>query len=287
MNFTRLISRFSSHPASDFLRRLLDRAREANLDQVAGSLTFTTLLSLVPMMTLALSLFAAFPAFNDFKASLDDYLAESFLPEEAGAAIMKHIGDFAANATGLTAAGSILLLLTAYFLLQTIDRAFSAIWRVRRSRSMARRMALYSATAIAGPLVVGASLAATTFFVTTSMGLLPEALWLDKLLVSAVPALLTTLGLTVLYKVAPSCVVRWRHALFGAVCATAGFEVVKHLFGLYLAAFPSYQVIYGAFAAIPIFLIWIYLSWTVALAGALLAAVHAPPAEDLLAWPVL
>lgn len=287
LNLHYLFFRATRHPAGAFAQRLFERGRNANLDQIAGSLTFTTLLSLVPMMTLALTLFAAFPAFNDFKAALEDYLADSFLPEETGAAILSHIADFTANAAGLTAAGLIVLALTAYFLLQTIDRAFSAIWQVRRSRSVARRVVLYSAAALFGPLMIGASLAATTYFITASMGLLPQAVWLDKFLLSAVPVLLTTLGLSLLYKIAPSCVVRWRHALGGAVFAAAGFEVMKHLFGLYLTTFPSYQVIYGAFAAFPIFLIWIYLSWLIALAGALLAAVQAPPAEDLLTRSML
>ena len=278
MKLPHLILRHSRHPAGQFLRRLFARGRAANLDQIAGSLTFTTLLSLVPMMTLALSLFAAFPAFNDFKNRLKDYLAESFLPEKTGAAIMAHIADFAANAAGLTAAGLIVLAITAYVLLQTIDRAFSAIWHVRLSRSIARRVALYSAAAIAGPLLIGASLAATTFLITASMGLLPQAQWLDRLLLSAVPVLLAAFGLTLLYKIAPNCAVRWRHALGGALFAALGFEVMKYLFGLYLAAFPSYQVIYGAFAAFPIFLIWIYLSWIIALAGALLAAEQAAAA---------
>ena len=286
MNFPR----DSRDAAQRFLRRhfgeLITRARDAHLDQIAGSLTFTTLLSLVPMITLVLALFAAFPAFDEFKGGLEDYLADSFLPDEAGAAIMSHIADFAANAGRMTAAGLTVLALTAYFLMQTIDRAFSAIWRVRRSRSIARRIVLYCTAAVAGPLVVGASLAGTAFLISAATGLLPAMIGLDKFLLGAVPVGMTALAITVLYKVAPSCLVRWRHAMAGGVLAALSLELMKTFFGLYLTTFPSYQIIYGAFAAFPIFLLWIYLSWIVTLLGALLAAIQAPPAEDLMTQPM-
>ena len=259
------------------LRRLIARANEDNLDQIAGSLTFLTLLAIVPFITMGLALFAAFPVFADFKNAIGEYLQDSFLPEETGAMVMSHIADFAANAARMTAAGLAMLMLTVFMLMQTIERSFNRIWRVAQGRSVARRVVLYAAALTLGPLLIGGSLAATTFLVSASMGVLPETVWLDKFVLTALPVVMTALAFTLLYRSVPNCAVRSYHALAGGVLAAVGFELMKTLFGVYIAAFPSYQIIYGTFAAIPIFLIWVYLSWIVTLIGALVVAALPQP----------
>lgn len=265
-----------SHPVAGRplrrLRRLVERANQDNLDQIAGSLTYLTLLAIVPFITIALALFAAFPVFGEFKTALAEYLQDSFLPDEAGEMVMSHISDFAANAAQMTAAGLAVLCLTAFMLMHTIERSFNRIWRVPAQRHIGHRIALQLAALVLGPILIGGSLAATTFLVSASLGLLPETVWLDKLIFGILPAGMTALAFTLLYRTVPNCFVQWRHALIGGVLAAAGFELMKFLFGLYVTAFPSYQLIYGAFAAIPIFLIWIYLSWIVTLIGALVVA---------------
>ena len=259
------------------LRHLTERAKGDNLDQIAGSLTFLTLLAIVPFITMGLALFAAFPVFADFKDAIGEYLQDSFLPEQAGAMVMSHIADFAANAAQMTAAGLAMLMLTVFMLMQTIEKSFNRIWRVAQGRSVARRIVLYAAALALGPLLIGGSLAATTFLVSASMGVLPETVWLDKWILTALPVVMTALAFTLLFRSVPNCPVRSHHALVGGVLAAVGFELMKTLFGLYIAAFPSYQVIYGAFAAIPIFLIWVYLSWIVTLIGALVVAALPTP----------
>lgn len=254
------------------VQRLIARANQDNLDQIAGSLTFLTLLSIVPFITIGLALFAALPVFGDFKDAIAGYLENGLLPEEASEMVLTHLGDFAANATQMTAAGIAVLGLTALMLLQTIEKSFNHIWRVQQERSLRRRVVIYLCALLLGPLLIGGSLAATTFLVSASLGFLPAMIWLDKLILHLFAPAMTALAFTLLFHAVPNCKVDWRHALAGGVLAAAGFELMKFLFGLYISAFPSYQMIYGAFAAIPIFLIWIYLSWIITLAGALVVA---------------
>ena len=280
LNFSRRFAHLFAHPVYGArltrLRRMIERANEDNLDQIAGSLTFLTLLAIVPFITMVLALFAAFQVFGDFQIAIGEYLKDSLLPEATGAMVMSHIADFVTNATQMTVAGLAMLMLTVFMLMQTIEKCFNRIWRVTRGRSVTRRVVLYAAALVLGPLLIGGSLAATTFLVSASMGVLPETVWLDKLILTAVPIVMAALAFTLLFRCVPNCAVRLHHALVGGVLAAVGFELMKTLFGLYIAAFPSYQMVYGAFAAIPIFLIWIYLSWIVTLIGAIVVAALPP-----------
>lgn len=276
MNLTALIAHRVFGLSVQRLRHLMGRASQDNLDQIAGSLTFLTLLAIVPFITIGLALFAALPVFADFKNAIADFLQDGLLPEETSDIVMEHIVSFAANAAQMTLAGITLLCLTVFMLMQRIERSFNQIWRVPQGRSPGRRLFVYTAALVLGPILIGGSLAATTFMVSASMGLLPAMIDFDKLVLGLFPAVMTALAFTLLYHAVPNCRVRWRHALLGGVLAAAAFELMKILFGLYVAAFPSYQLIYGAFAAIPIFLIWIYLSWVITLLGALVVAAFPP-----------
>ena len=259
-------------------KRLIARAGEDQLDLIAGNLTFLALLAIVPFITIGLALFAAFPVFAEFKSAIAGYLQAGLLPEEASALVLTHIADFAANAAKMTAAGIAVLGLTALMLMGTIEDSFNRIWRVQKQRSWRRRLVMYVSALLIGPLLIGGSLAATTFLVSASLGFLPAMVWLDKLILSLFGPAMTALAFTLLFHAVPNCKVDWRHALAGGVFSATGFELMKWLFGLYISEFPSYQMIYGAFAAIPIFLIWIYLSWIITLAGALVVATL--PAAD-------
>ncbi|MBL8382531.1 MAG: YihY family inner membrane protein [Burkholderiales bacterium] len=255
-----------------YLRYLLRRAGEDQIAQVAGSLTFTTLLSLVPFVTIALGLFAAFPIFDQLGQALEEFLVDNLLPEAVSDAVMTHVAAFSEKAARLTAAGVFALGVTAVLLLQTIDRALNAIWRVPRPRPLAERVLVYWAVVSLGPLLIGGGLAITSYAVSASLGLLPGGQWVTHWLADLVPVALTLLAFTLLYAAVPNRDVQWKHAAIGGAAATLGFELMKHLLGWYIARFASYQLIYGAFAAIPIFLLWVYLSWIMVLVGALIAA---------------
>jgi len=260
-----------------YLVYLVHRAEQDQLAQAAGSLTFTTLLSLVPMVTIALGLFAAFPLFDSAKHAIETFMLQNLLPSAASQVVSDYILGFADAAAKLTTAGLAALAFTAAALMQTIFNAFDAIWRVPRPRPLGRRILIYWSTVTLGPVLIGSGLAITSYLISASLGWLPGAQWLTQVVLGLVPVLLTTIAFTLLYVWVPNRDVEWRHAAIGGAAAALGFELMKHLFGLFISRFPTYHLIYGAFAAIPIFLVWIYLSWMVALLGALIAAT----------WPLL
>ncbi|MBI3054049.1 MAG: YihY family inner membrane protein [Betaproteobacteria bacterium] len=239
--------------------------------QVASSLTFTTLLALVPIITVALTVVSAFPVFGSLIDQLHNFVVQNLLPRSADA-ITTYTQQFSKNAAHLTAAGVVILGVTALMLLFTIEGAFNVIWRVSRPRPLLRRILVYSTVLTIGPLLIGASLSVTSYLITLSLGLVEEVPGARSALLRFVPLMLTSVAFALLYFTLPKCAVLKRDAATGGIAAGAGFEVMKHGFGFYVTHFPTYTVVYGAFAAVPIFLLWIYLSWLIIIGGAVLVA---------------
>lgn len=258
--------------AGSVFRFAMQRANEENLLQVASSLTFTTVLGLVPMLAVVLSLFTAFPVFQDFRLALDDFLAHSLMPPAVSDNIMDYLNQFALQATRLTAIGGGFLVITSLLLIMTIDKAFNDIWHVTRQRPLPQRALVYWAVITLGPVVAGASLWATSFVARESLGLISDVSDVLSVVISFVPAVLTGLGFAFLFAVVPNRRVYLRDALAGGFGTAIVLELMKAAFAYYLTRFPTYTVIYGAFATLPIFLLWIYLSWVVVLFGATMAA---------------
>lgn len=230
--------------------------------QVAGSLTFTTLLSVVPLLTVALALSTAFPVFDEAIGTLQAFLFENFLPDAAGLrAISDQILAFSEEAGRLTAIGLIFLVVTAVMLMLTIDDTLNRIYRVRRRRPLGQQVIMYWSVLTLWPVLIGTSLSMTSLLIGETSALL-----------RLVPFVFTWAALTVLYILVPYRHVEFRHAAGGALLAGVAFEVAKRAFALYLQNFPTYTLIYGAFATLPIFLVWIYVSWLVVLAGAVFTA---------------
>lgn len=254
------------------LRLIRRRFREDRCSQVAASLTFTTLLSLVPIATIALTVFSTFPSFGETTTQLKLFLLTNMVPESAGKIISVYMTQFSDKAARLTAVGIGLLAVTAFMLMQTITQSFNVIWRVRRPRPLVQRFLAYWAVLTLGPLLVGASLSLTSYLVSLSRGWVKGIPLIGGLPLDITPLLLTIAALTLLYQVVPNRTVRFSHALVAGIVAGIVFELMKKLFALYLAAFPSYTLVYGTFAALPIFLVWVYLSWLVVLIGAVIAA---------------
>ena len=254
------------------MRFSAERAGEEKLLQVASSLTFTTVLAIVPMLAVVLSLFTAFPVFQEFRVALEDFLTNSLMPPSVSDNIMDYLNQFARQASRLTAIGGVFLLITSLLLIMTIDKAFNDIWHVTRQRPLRQRALVYWAIITLGPVVAGASLWATSFVARESLGLVrdvPEAL---SVAVSFIPLILTALGFATLFVMVPNREVLWRDALVGGCVTAVVLEIMKSAFAYYLTRFPTYTVIYGAFATLPIFLLWIYLSWLAVLLGAILAS---------------
>jgi membrane protein len=254
----------------DFFLALVRRLYEDRGLQTAGSLTFTTLLALVPLITVALALASAFPAFGDAIEALSRFVAGQLLPE-GSAHVTRQFGAFADSAARMTTVGVVFLAIVALMLMLTVDEVLNRIFRVQRRRSLAQRLVVYWAVLSLGPVLIGASLSITSFLVGSSLGMLDLG-GFAKAVLDGLTFLFTCAALTMLYLVVPFRRIELRHALTGGIVAGVVFEIAKRGFALFVAKFPTYALVYGAFAAFPIFLIWLYLSWVVVLFGATLTA---------------
>ena len=257
---------------ANFCLAVFWRFYEERALQTAGSLTYTTLLSLVPLITVALAVATAFPVFDQTITALQTFLLENVLPDAAGIdTITEQISTFSTNAGRLTAIGLGFFFVTAVMLMTTIDTALNRIFRVQRARPMLQQVLMYWAVITLGPVLIGGSLSMTSFAVARSFGWLQLSI-VGNALLAVLPFIFTCLALTLLYAVVPYRHVRPRDALIGGLVAGIAFEMAKRGFALYIGRFPTYTLIYGAFATIPIFLVWLYMSWVVVLAGAALTA---------------
>jgi membrane protein len=277
--------------AWEFIVALVMRFREERVTQTAGSLTYTTLLSLVPLFTVALAISTAFPVFNQWISSLQFFIQENVLPNTPAVnRLIEQINSFTENAARLTAIGIAGFVVTSVMLMLTIDNALNRIFRVQRRRSIVQNIFIYWGVITLGPLFIGGSLSSTYFALRQAAGILPLGFLADALF-GVVPFVLTCGALTLLYGIVPARRVDWRHALLGGLLAGIGFEIAKRGFAIYLSRVPTYTLIYGAFATIPIFLVWLYLSWVVVLTGAVFTAIlpvvrskperHRVPGEEL------
>ncbi|MDY0012796.1 MAG: YihY family inner membrane protein [Rhodocyclaceae bacterium] len=259
--------------ALDFLRLLARRFQDNRCPQVAGSLTFTTLLSLVPLVTVALVTFSQFPVFATLGNELRTFLLQNLLPDKAGKIIATYAFQFSQKAANLTVLGSVMLVVGALTLLLTIDRVFNQIWGVQRPRSWALRLPVYWAALTLGPIALAGGIAASSYVMSASLGLVDEPAWVRIAALRAVPAALFIAMFSFLYRTVPNHPVRLTHALAGGVTAALLTGLVQRLLGLFLGNFQTYTLIYGTFAALPIFLLWLYFSWVAILLGALVAAI--------------
>jgi membrane protein len=256
----------------DMFRFALRRLDDERLPQVAGSLTFTTVLALVPMLTIAFAIFTTFPLFNTFRASLEAYFIQSLMPKGIANTILGYLGQFAAKATRLSAVGAVALILTAVAMMAMIDRALNHIWRVKARRPLAQRILVYWAIVTLGPLLIGVSMTITSYLFRATNGVVMSVPFLGAVFYTLVSVALTMGAFTLLYIAVPNRFVDWRDAAWGGLVAAIAFEIAKRLFAVFVTKFPTYTAVYGALAAMPIFLVWIYLSWLITLVGAVIAS---------------
>jgi membrane protein len=280
-----LLQTLQTWPWIDTLKTLRIRFREDRLGLIAGSLTFTTLISLVPLLTVMLALFSAFPMFATFQQALQQYFLQALVPENIAKPVLRELTEFASNANQLGSVGLLLLVLAALALMLTIDRTLNAIWRVRAPRPIAQRVLVYWAAATLGPLVLGISLTLTSYALSASKGLVGAPPGGVKIVLALVEFGLLATSLAGLFHYVPNTHVGWRHALAGGVFAALGFEAAKKLLAWYLLQVPTYAVIYGAFSVVPILLIWIYLAWVIVLLGAVIAAYAPSLRMRVKRWP--
>lgn len=256
----------------DAVVTLRERFREDRLGLTAGSLTFTTTIALVPFITVALAVFTAFPMFAKFEDVLQKWLVQSLIPDNIARQVLGYTTQFAGKASRLGVAGLVALLGSALALVFTIDRTLNAIWRVRTRRPFGQRVLIYWAAITLGPVVLGVSLSVTSYVISASRGLVGELPGGVRMLLDVLQFVLVAGGMASTYRLVPNTFVRWGHAWIGGLLVASGIEVAKKVLALYLGLVPTYSVVYGAFATVPILLIWIYVAWAIVLLGATLTA---------------
>ena len=260
-----------------FVRHVVGRFIDDGCFAAAGALSYTTLVSIVPLLAISLAVLSAFPIFDKMRERALMLMFDNFVPT-VGATVEEYISNFAQSAGKTTAIGLLVLAVTAIMLLATIEDRLDAIWRVHAPRRWLARILTYWTMLTLGPLLfgIGLSVPASLHGITRDMAVVGASQhlveqWLS-ILAAYAPFLLESAGFTLLFCLIPHCPVRWRDGAIGAVVAALLFEGCKAGFTLYLAHFNAYQAIYGALAVIPIFLLWMYLSWSVVLFGAEVAA---------------
>ncbi|GMQ96757.1 MAG: YihY family inner membrane protein [Gammaproteobacteria bacterium] len=255
----------------NFLRFLARRFTEDRCTHAAASLAYVTLLSLVPLMAVGLSFFTAFPMFADFSQDIQDFIFKNFVPA-SGEVVQRYLQQFASKASRLGIAGLVVLIATALLLMATIDSSLNRIWRVRRHRKLMGSFLVYGAVLTWGPILIGVALGVSSYLFSLPFATgAADTIGGKARILQLMPFLLTALAFTLLYLIVPNRRVRFKHALAGGLLAALLFEFAKRAFAAYITHFPAYEAIYGALAAVPIFLVWIYLSWLVILLGAELA----------------
>jgi membrane protein len=254
-----------------FLIGVVNRLRGVGLAQSAAALSFTTLLGLVPLLTVIFVIVAHYPIFQDISAAFERFALRHLVPT-SGSVVRGYLVDFAGKAASLQGLSVAFVAVTALMMVATVEQEINVIWDAREPRSLFRRFLTYALGITAGPLVIGAAVYSVTWLVEESVVQVPLASHAVPFLIGPISIGITTLAFTLLYLLMPARHVPLRAAFVGGLLAALGFEVAKRGFALYIAAFPTYQLVYGALAALPLFLLWIYVSWLIVLVGAAVAA---------------
>ncbi len=251
-----------------FLKSFWKDFVEAQCLQLAASLSYTTLLSIVPLMAVSVGILMAFPVFETLNDKLQEFIFDNFVPN-SGSVIQDYLSSFTDKARQLTLTGIGFLLLTALMMISTIETGLNSIWRASSDRSVLERLVVYWAVLTLGPVMMGGGLIVTSYIMSVPV-LSQTASTIENYLgfLKLIPLLLEVFSFTLLYWLVPNVLVKFRYAIIGGVIATILFELAKQGFAWYTRTFPTYQTVYGALAAVPIFLVWLYLSWLVTLLGA-------------------
>jgi membrane protein len=254
-----------------FAGQVVKRFEQDRCQRVAGSLSFTTTLAVVPLTAVALVMLSLAPGFSAWMTVIQDFIYSNFVPA-AGEVVQKYLTQLAGKSGRLTAIGLLFLGVTAIILMATIEQALNDIWRVANTRKLLRRFLTYSALLTLGPLLAALSLTLTSKLFMLSFLDRAEVTFMREVFGLVLPLVFEFGAVVLLYTVVPNVRVLWRNALAGGLFAAVLLEIAKYLFAASMKTFTAYQIIYGAIAALPIFLIWIYISWVIVLLGAIVTA---------------
>lgn len=237
----------------------------------AAALSFTSLLAIVPLAAIGLAILTAFPGFAGVGDAMTGFVLNNFTPD-ANTAIQQTFRTLVSNANHLTGFGVVFLIFTSGLLLFEVEAAFSEIWGENEKRPLTTRLMTFWTLMTLGPVLIGVAFSVSTSYFTgllTGKGVAAQS---ASLLEQLLPVTLELIGFTLVYKLLPCSVVSLRHALLGGAIATLLFELLHVGFGVYIRNFAAYDAIYGALSALPVFLIWTYLSWAVILFGGVVTA---------------
>ena len=258
--------------ATCFIRRVWHRFFDDHVQTNAAALSFTTVLALVPAAAVTFSMLSVFPVFEEWSQELERFVYSNLVPA-AGELVQSHLQEFVGQTGRLTAFGLLFLVVSALLLLFTIEETLNKIWRVEHSRSLLHRILSYWAVLTLAPLLMGASLSMTSYLVAQAFDGDGAVALARNWFLGILPFLFEVLAFVLLYMAVPNKPIRLLHACAGGATAALLFELTKQAFTWYITNFHSYEVIYGALSSIPIFLLWVYLSWLVVLVGAEVTAV--------------
>jgi membrane protein len=253
-------------------REIVERNRGQNLQQIAASLAFTTTLALVPMLTVASILIGYLPSVIRIKYAFQGWLLDTYMPGGLNEQVFNYLDQFSAKARGLTLLGILGLVITTIMTMVVIENAFNQIFRVTQRRPIMKKVAIYAAATILGPILLGVGTYLSGLLLSASEGWTESLSFGLSLIVTVVPVFLAIAVFTVVYKILPYVKILWADAFSGAIVAAFSFELMKFGFGLFLTNTAFYKTVYGAFAIFPLALIWIYLTWWITMAGAVFVA---------------
>ncbi|WP_299771923.1 YihY family inner membrane protein [uncultured Pseudoteredinibacter sp.] len=254
-----------------FIQQIIFHYQDKQCQKSAAALTYMTLFAIVPMMTVSYSMFSVIPAFSGLESQLQALIFNNFVPS-TGQEVQQYLSGFSSQARSLTSVGVIMLVVTAYLMLKNIEGNFNSIWGVKEGRKGLANFLLYWAVLSLGPLLLGMGLAVTTYLLSLKLFEGVETQGFFAGLLGFLPFVLATAAFTLLFVAVPNCKVNLKHAAIGGLLTAIAFELVKKLFAT-VVGMTSLEVIYGAFAVVPLFLVWIYVMWMLVLSGAILVRV--------------
>ena len=260
------------------LHRIASRLNSIGWARAAGSLAFTTLLGIVPLATVALASVAQFPVFQEFVGALERFLLRYLLPQSASVIVHEYVLGLATQASKTKGLWILFVVVAAVLVVHSVESEINAIWGIREKRPLLRRTLVYVVGVTAGPVMVGAAITFITWVLRQSIAAVPLERSAAKAVLEPIPFLFGVAGFTLLYMIAPARKVYWGHALLSGALAAVAFEATRRGFAWYVAHSPSYEILYGALAAFPLFLLWIFVFWMIVLAGAAVTAALAESA---------
>ncbi len=265
------LQRLAHSSTFQFLGYFINRLKSEQIQVIAGYLSYVTLMSLVPLIVVMLSVLTAFPIFAEIRETIENFVYSNFVPT-AGNVVREYLTGFVNNASKMSAVAISFLILFALLLISVIDKTLNKIWRISKKRQLITSFSMYWMILTLGPILVGGSLAITSYIVSfAALGDI-NLIGHSSILLRFLPLLASIFAFLILYMVVPNKIVPFKYALTGAIVAAILFEIAKKGFAFYVTQLPSYQAIYGALATIPILFVWVYISWLVVILGAVFTA---------------